>query len=465
MISLRKTKIVTTLGPAVASKEAVSNLVLAGMNVARINFSHGDHEQHRFFFDLVKECAAELNRPVAVMGDLSGPKIRTEKMNKPVKLIRGSDTTISSTDGDGDIKINNISFFPDLKPGNSILLDDGYIELEVISKSSNLVNCKVITGGKLKSHKGVNFPDLTLSIPVITEKDKQDAWFGKDLGLDYFALSFVQNADDIQTIKEITGSTPVIAKIERPQAVKNLDSIIKVADGLMVARGDLGVEAGPQNVPAIQKLMIRKARQYSKPVITATQILESMIKNPAPTRAEVSDIANGVLDGTSALMLSGETAVGKYPFKAVKMLASVIEEVENNNFFKINSPDFAPHNSFSGALSQTAVEIATRLNLKLIVVFSQTGQTAKQISRYRPGRNIIAFTSRLETLNQLSLHWGIIPLYFKITNFKDLQFKKITKILLDKNLVKPNNQIVITFGSQNNKPGRTDAIKLHTIST
>ncbi|MDA3862893.1 MAG: pyruvate kinase [Deltaproteobacteria bacterium] len=463
MISLRKTKIVTTLGPAVASKEAVTRLILAGMNVARINFSHGDHQQHSFFFELVKECATELNRSVAVLGDLSGPKIRTGNMEKPLMLEAGFDVTISSEDGNGDIKINNAIVLSDLKPGNLILLDDGYIELEVVSESSTLVKCRIISGGLLKSHKGVNFPDLTLSIPVVTEKDKKDAWFGKDLGLDYFALSFVQNANDIKIIKEIAGRTPVIAKIERPQAVANLDSIIKVADGFMVARGDLGVEIGPQNVPAVQKLMIRKARQYSKPVITATQILESMINNPAPTRAEVSDIANGVLDGTSALMLSGETAVGKYPFKAVEMLASVIEEVENNNFFKINSPEFAPHNSFSGALSQTAVEIASRLKLKLIVVFSQTGQTAKQISRYRPGRNIVAFTSQLETLNQLSLHWGIIPIYFKIENFKDLQFTKLTQILLEKKLVKPHDKIVITFGSQNNKPGRTDAIKLHTI--
>ncbi|MBU1219951.1 pyruvate kinase [Myxococcota bacterium] len=460
----KRTKIVATLGPSSNTREVIGALIDAGMNIARINFSHGTHDEHEKLFYIVKEEARKRDRIVGVLGDLCGPKIRVGQLGDGYNLVEGDFVTLyPEGEGTGGIGINQKAIIHDLIPGEKVLLNDGYFALEVTEKLNNSVKCRVLTGGLLTSKKGLNVPGIKINIPTITEKDIDDIYFGLDLGLDFFAVSFVQSASDILTAKSYARHIPVIAKIERPQAVKELDDIIKVCDGLMVARGDLGVEVGPEHVPVIQKLIIMKSRLHSKPVITATQMFESMITNPTPTRAEVSDVANSVLDGTDAVMLSAESANGKYPIESVSMLSRTLMDVEENPFFRIQKIFPEAGASTTDAIVSSTVSLPEALGIKLIVVFSQTGETARHFSRFRANIPVIALTSRLEVLARLALSWGVVPFYFEQEPSIESMLEKMNSLLLENHLVQKGDMIAVTFGYEGVEPGRTNTLKLHKI--
>jgi len=377
-----KTKIIATIGPSSTRKPVLKKLISSGMNVARLNFSHGNYKEHEKVIRDIRALSKEMNRPVGILLDLQGPKIRTDtlKNGKPVLLRKNKTIQITSKQVSGDADIVSTTYknlSKDVKKGDKILIDDGLIELKVLSKTINTITCKIISGGRLKEHKGINLPGVKVSAPSLTEKDKKDLLFGIKQEVDFFALSFVRNANDLKRIKSILkkhkSDIPVIAKIEKPEAVDNLDEILKFADGIMVARGDLGVELRPEMVPKIQKQIIQKTIYSNKPVITATQMLETMTKNPIPTRAEASDVANAIYDGTDAIMLSGETAVGKYPVSTVRMMARIASETESSPFMKYNIQyrkdyrDLVTH-----AVAQACVNILHEVNAKAIVTFSIT---------------------------------------------------------------------------------------------
>jgi len=461
---MRKTKIVATLGPATSGDEVLSRLIEAGVDVVRLNFSHGTHEGHAQSFARVKAEAQRQKKHVAVFGDLCGPKIRTGDLKDGIFLARG-DEVVLVPDGHPDgIGITNEECFTDVQVGDPVMLDDGYLAFEVTRREKDKLICRVVTGGRLKSHKGVNFPKTKLSLCALTDKDREDAYFGMDLGLDFFALSFVQTAEDVMELKRICGRTSVIAKIERPVALTNLDEILSAADGFMVARGDLGVERGFEHVPAIQKRLIREARLRAKPVITATQMLESMIQNPTPTRAEVSDVANAVLDGTSAVMLSAETAAGQYPIEAVKMMTRIIDAVEGDNFFETVPLVFPAATTFTQAIAQAAVSAIGSLDVRLIAVFSQTGETARELAKYHPRVPIVALTSRLEVLACMSLEWGVFPLYCPALSTAAEMVQTCQNLLKENGLVHAGDRVAISMGFEIDGPGRTNALKLHVIS-
>ncbi|MBN2724913.1 MAG: pyruvate kinase [Deltaproteobacteria bacterium] len=459
-----KTKIVATLGPASSSPDVIGKLIDSGMSVARINFSHGTHDSHEHLFYEVKKQAALRSVSVAVLGDLCGPKIRVGELGDGFLLKKDHEVTLFPEGKSGDIPVNQAVLFNDLQKDAIVLLNDGAFSLKVIDINLERAVCSVLTGGLLTSRKGINLPGTLLNLPTITEKDIDDIYFGLDLGLDFFAMSFVQNVGDIINARRYVQHIPLIAKIERPQAVEDLDAIIEEADGVMVARGDLGVEIGAEHVPVIQKLIIEKARMKAKPVITATQMFESMIHSSVPTRAEVSDVANAVLDGTSAVMLSAESASGSYPVEAVSMLSKTICEVEDNPYFKIASIKNDTYTSASDAIVTSAVNIAKHMNIKLIAVFSQTGETARLISRFRNNIPVVALTSRLEILSHLAISWGVIPLYFEDNSNLSKMLDSMNKLLIDKGFVSSGDTIAITFGYEGNEPGRTNTLKLHTVT-
>jgi pyruvate kinase len=460
---MRKTKIVATLGPATANDDVLARLIEAGVDVVRLNFSHGDHESHAKSFARVKAEAARQRKHVAVFGDLCGPKIRTGDLGEGLLLERGAEVVLVPDGHPGGIGITNEECFTDVLVGDPVMLDDGYLAFEVVGKEKDRLVCRVVTGGRLKSRKGVNFPNTTLSLCALTDKDREDAYFGLDLGLDFFALSFVQTPEDVMELKRICGRTGVIAKIERPVALRNLDGILSAADGVMVARGDLGVERGFEHVPAIQKRLIREARLRAMPVITATQMLESMIQNPTPTRAEVSDVANAVLDGTSAVMLSAETAAGQHPVEAVKMMVRIIDAVEEDPFFEVVPLQFPAATTFTQAISGAAVSAIGNLDVKLIAVFSQTGETARELAKHHPRVPIVALTSRLEVLACMSLEWGVVPLFCPAVSSPTEMVQTCQDLLLENGLVRIGDRIAISMGFELDGPGRTNTLKLHVI--
>ncbi len=468
-----KTKIIATIGPASNKKVVLKKMVSAGMNVARLNFSHGSYEDHGKVIKRIRTISVEMKRPLGILLDLQGPKIRTGtlKDHTPVVLKRNQTFQISSrkiSEGTEALVSTTYTRLPtDVKAGDRILLDDGLIELKVVSTSNHTVTTRVVNGGVLNEHKGINLPGVRLSTPALTRKDREDLKFGIQAGVDYVALSFVRRAEDIRNIKKLIkrlgADVPVIAKIEKPEALECLDDILTVADGIMIARGDLGVEMRPEQVPMIQKKMIEKAINANKPVITATQMLETMIRNPVPTRAEASDVANAIFDGTDAVMLSGETAVGKNPIKAVQMMARIAREAENSAFMNYNIlRKREVKKEITKAVAQSAVSILNELDAKAIIVFSVSGKTSKLISKQRPNVPVCAFSPSKEVYHRLSLVWGITPLIIpEIKDTKQL-IDKGEAIVRDIKMVRKDDLVVIITGLAL-KSGSTNMIKIHKV--
>ncbi|HJL18626.1 MAG TPA: pyruvate kinase [Sandaracinaceae bacterium LLY-WYZ-13_1] len=417
---MRRAKIVCTLGPASNTPEMVDALIDAGMDCARLNFSHGDHETHARTAELVREAAAKRRRPVAVLADLCGPKMRVGRFaDGPVQLEEGARFVLTTEDVPGDAERVSHSYEPlsrDVVPGDAILLDDGLLRLKVVETTETDVITEVEVGGQLSDRKGLNVPGANLSTPALTEKDRVDLAFAVDeLGVDYLALSFVRTADDVRQAQALAKGTPVIAKLEKPEAIENLEHICNIAEGAMVARGDLGVEVGSEKVPLIQKRIIREVNARGKLVITATQMLDSMMRNPRPTRAEAADVANAVIDGSDAVMLSGETAAGKYPIASVRMMDAIIREVESEWIADqergIQVPGLVDREEwgFTDAAARAAAMLSYALPLEAIVTFTRDGRTARLLSEYRPRSMIIAITARREVANRMALEWGVMP--------------------------------------------------------
>ena len=467
-----RTKIVATIGPASNTRLVLEKLIWAGMNVARLNFSHGSYEQHGEVIKTIRSLSRTMNKPIGILLDLQGPKIRTGtlKDGEPVELKRGNIIRITTDKVEGTAEKVSTTYanLPnDVKKGDKILIDDGLMELKVLFKRKQTITCEIVNGGILKEHKGINLPGIDVSAPSLTEKDRRDLNFGIKIGVDYFALSFVRKAEDLRYIKGIIKrqghKTPVVAKIEKPEALDNLDDILDASDAIMVARGDLGVELNPEQVPCIQKKIIAAAIKANKPVNTATQMLESMSSNPIPTRAEASDVANAIFDGTDAVMLSGETASGKYPVRAVKMMAKIAAQAENSEFMTFNlqhakdPTELVPH-----AVAQSAVSILNELSAKGIVVFSASGSTAKLISKKRPSKPVYAFTPSLRIYNRLSLIWGLTPLYIASISDTKRLIQASENILVDKKIASRDDLIIIVVGF-GLKEGSTNVIKIHRV--
>lgn len=470
---MRKTKIVCTLGPATNSEQMITRLIKAGMNVARLNFSHGTHEEHRAMIQAIRKVSARMNKTIPILQDLQGPKLRVGKIkNDSVELKKGNIITITTEEVIGDEKIISTTYpylSKDVQPGDTILLDDGLIQLKVTAKKSDQVQCKIIEGGSLSDHKGLNLPGVWISQPSFTEKDRDDLLFGIDLGVELVAMSFVRSPDDISKVKEIIAEKNkeimVMAKLEKPEAIKHLEAIIDVSDGVMVARGDLGVELPLQKVPLLQKKIIHSAMQKGKPVITATQMLESMRQNSRPTRAEVSDVANAIFDGTDAVMLSAETATGNYPITTVKTMARIISEAEQASEYLL-AQHLSPVEktlSIADAISHSASEAAEYLKVKAIVAFTKSGFTARMVAKYRPQSRIIAFSPSEIVQHQLKLSWGVCPLQMDFLNNTDEIIYQTEKILLEKKFVKTGDVIIILLGSPIFIKGTTNLMKLHVV--
>ncbi|MEC4817694.1 MAG: pyruvate kinase [Scytonema sp. PMC 1069.18] len=466
-----KTKVVATIGPASSSPEVLTRMVKAGMNVARLNFSHGSYDDHARRIALIRSVAEELDTPITLLQDLQGPKIRVgQLLDDGIFLMEGEFLTL--------VPINKFANQPNTVPidyphlaeearlGNQILLDDGLLELSVDEIESDAVRCKVIRGGILKSRKGVNLPQLDLRLPSLTNKDLEDLDFGLSQDIDYVCLSFVRRAEDIRTLKNLlvskgAGGIPVVAKIEKPQAIANLEAILEECDVVMVARGDLGVEMSPEKVPLLQKRIIRLCNQKGLPVITATQMLDSMIHNARPTRAEASDVANAIIDGTDAVMLSGESAVGEFPVASVEMLVRIATDIEPETEFVNNPPAKTDE---THALSEALNAIDKVLNLKCIVTFTSTGYTARLASGERPKAPIVALTPNPKVYQQLNLIWGIRPVLLnrEVDTFED-GIAQVQTILQQRGWVQQGDKILILGGIPMHRPQGTNFLKIHTI--
>ena len=469
---MRKTKILCTLGPASSSPEIIGELLDAGMNAVRVNFSHGTHEDHAASIERVRAAAGERDRMVPIVADLQGPKVRTGKLagGQPVPLEKGQELRLTNEPLLGDstrVSIDYASLAQDVEPGDKILLADGAVHLEVIRIERDDIICRVLNDGKLGERKGVNVPGAQMSVPSITEKDKDDLKFAIAQGVEYFAQSFVRRAKDVRLAKNLIEwagcSAQVIAKLEKPQALDALEEILEVADGVMVARGDLGVELNPWQVPIAQKRTIEAAARWRKPVITATQMLESMIVSPTPTRAEASDVANAVFDGSDTLMLSGETAAGKYPVETVKMMAKIIETAESH--LKGPNLDLGPspraEEEFSVEVAHTAARLAEKLNAKYIVVYTETGYSAQLISKHHPSCPIAAFSRHLDVCHRLKLLWGVRSKQIDEVNDVDTLVARVDELMLALGWLDPGDLIVLVAGTPLTVGGRTDLVKLH----
>ncbi len=462
---MRKTKIIATLGPASEKREMIEKLISLGVNVFRLNFSHGDHEYHRILIKRIRAIAGRLDVPIAVLQDISGPKIRVGHIDGIMQLEAGDRLSIypEKTDGkDFEITINHSEVLKTLECGNSIYFADGAIRTEVLEKKADCVIVQVLVGGQLSSRKGVNFPLTDLQIDAITDKDRADIAFGIELEVDYIALSFVQTADDIIRAKDIISGAgsdiPLIAKIEKAAALDHLDEIMSVADGIMVARGDLGVELGVHKVPVIQKKIIQDACNRGIPVITATQMLTSMLSSPYPTRAEVSDVANAVLDGTDAVMLSDETAVGSFPKQAIKVLDATIKETEaiypwNRDLFHIAGS--------RAAIAASATSLSQSSNSGGIICFTHSGLSAQMIARHRPETRVVATTSNNRTYRRLALVWGIEPFFVEISHVNsDKAISLFVKHARQAGFINEEDTYIITIGHHSNLSGTTNQIQL-----
>ena len=466
----RKTKIIATLGPASSSPAMIEKLISAGVDIFRLNFSHGSQEEKARLIEIIRKVSGKSGRPTGILADLQGPKIRTGCMkNGALQLLKGDKLDITTDEVLGKPGLISTIYkeLPnDVKPGSRILLDDGLIELKVLSVAKNRVTCSVLAGGVLKDLKGINLPGIPVSAPSLTVKDRRDLEFCLKHDLDFIALSFVRQESDVQELKQIIAAhgktTPVVAKIEKPEALRKFSSILQAADAIMVARGDLGVEIRPEKVPLIQKKIIRACNEAGKPVITATQMLESMITHPRPTRAETSDVANAILDGTDAVMLSGETASGSFPAQAVSLMAKVAMDVETAELKRLPIP-FVKHSlDISEAVAEAACQAAAILRAKAIVVFTQSGSTATLISKFRPQLPIIAFTPSPEIQRRLSIYWGVKTRTVGSTKDTDQQIAAVEKTLLATGF-KKGDVVVITMGVPLETRGSTNLIKVHKL--
>ncbi|MBS0625573.1 MAG: pyruvate kinase [Verrucomicrobia bacterium] len=463
---MNRTKIVCTIGPAVASYEKILELIGAGMNVARLNFSHGTHEEHKRTIDLLKKARDAAQRPLAIMLDTKGPEIRVGKLPDGVMPLTAGMRVGLGT----DIPVNPMAAFDRVEPGMKILFDDGYITTQVIEKKENEVIVEVLNGGFLKSQKGINIPGAHITLPAMTPQDILDLKFGCEQDVDYIAASFIRSAHHVLSIKELLareGRTDilVIAKIENSQGVENFDNIVQAADGIMVARGDLGVEVDLAQVPRLQKMMIRKCYLACKPVLTATQMLESMISNPRPTRAEVSDVANAIYDSTSAVMLSAETAVGKYPIETVKRMSEIVREAESDfkyrAFFEEHSK--RDYHDVSSSVALAAVKTAYSANGKAILAFTSSGTTARLVSRLRPEMPVLAITNRKKIYNQLAFNWGIIPIYAESCQNAKEAFAAASSYALSHGIISFGDVVVVTAGVPFGKKGSTNMMMVENI--
>jgi pyruvate kinase len=471
----RRTKIIATVGPASSEPSQLGALMDAGVDVFRLNFSHGDSSSKVEIIEAIRDLSRQKKRAVAILGDLQGPKIRAGLMKDgEMELVPGSTVTITTKDVLGEKNIIPTSYenLPDdVEKGNRILMDDGLLELKVLGIKGGDVRCEVITGGLLKDRKGINLPGVKVSAPSLTEKDLQDLDFCIAQKLDYVALSFVREATDMLVVKTILcgkkSDIKVIAKIEKPEAVDNFDQILDATDAVMVARGDLGVEMSPEKVPLIQKRIIRKCNAIGKPVITATQMLESMVNNPTPTRAETSDVANAILDGTDAVMLSAETAAGKYPVEAVTMMVQVATDVERDPFVgqKYNSllKDLERGTQATEAIGQGACRIAESIGAQAILAFTQTGDTAALVSKYRPNLPVYAVTPSTTVRRRLALYSGVRSIRVDIQGSTEAQICSVEKAILDYGFLKKGDMVVITMGSPLSHSGTTNLLKIHRL--
>ncbi len=463
-----KTKIVCTIGPASKSPEVLKQLIIRGMNVARLNFSHGTQEDHLITIENIRSIANRLGQPVAILQDIAGPKIRIGEIKKGSVILKTGDffilTTRKITGNEKEVFVNYINLPKDVKPGDRLLLSDGALELEVIETTGQDIKCRVIIGGPLSSKKGINLTTGSLNVPILTEKDKNDLTFGLKHEVDYVALSFVRTTEDVIEVKRFMEEQgdiiPIIAKIEKHEALNNIDEIIREVDGVMVARGDLGVEIPLEQVPMVQKMLIEKSNRAGKPTITATQMLLSMVNNPRPTRAEVTDIANAILDGTGAVMLSEETAAGKYPVQAVEMMVRVADDTEKGFPYGIwiNRLGIKNLKNEPEAVSLAARNLAENIDAISIISFTQSGSTARIISKYRPRQAIVAVTPHDKTYRRMALIWGVTPIISeKAINTTDM-LDKAHAAVLKSGLFKADEAVVITAGIPVGEFGNTNLI-------
>jgi pyruvate kinase len=472
----RATKIVATIGPASQDEDSILKLLKAGVNVARLNFSHGKHADHALVYSRLRQAAASLGRTISILQDLQGPKIRTGEINDGgVEIEVGQTLTLTTRNILGSNQLVPIDFpqlLDSVRPGNRILLDDGNLELLVNQVHSDHVECTVVLGGLLKSHKGVNLPGAQITIPGFTEKDAEDLDFGLKLGIDFVAVSFVRQAADIEAVRQAIVQhspnryIPIIAKLERPEALDNLEAILQAADGVMVARGDLGVEMSPEEVPTAQKTIIEAANRWGKIVITATQMLDSMINNPRPTRAEASDVANAIFDGTDAVMLSGETASGHYPIQAVEMMSKIImeaeEHIENWGRWqgKIRPTSDCDDTYF---ITQAARELAEDRYVEAITIFSRSGRTALLMSKTRPNLPILAFTPELDACQRMNLYWGVLPYLVPHVQSLEEMVQVVERTMLESSQIVPGQQVVMICGFPIPSVRPTNLALLHVV--
>jgi pyruvate kinase len=462
----RRTKIVATIGPASANAATVAALIEAGMDGARLNLSHGTQEDHARTAEIVRDAEASAGRSIALIADLQGPKLRVGDLDADVELADGDTVVIAGEDvasGD-DLPVSPSVLGSVLRPGHDVLVDDGHVRLRVERIERGRASCNVVVGGVVASHKGVNLPGVPLPIPSLTRKDLDDLEFALGLGVDYVALSFVRSAADVKALRTLIEARAsqawVIAKIEKAEAVAALDEILSEAHGVMVARGDLGVEIGVEEVPLLQKRIILASLERGKPVITATQMLETMINSPEPTRAEASDVANAILDGTSAIMLSGETAIGKHPVEAVRVMDRIALAVEPSLDYRHEIPTAADDPTIDQALSNAACDVAEALSASAILVPTFTGRTASAVARLRPQRAIVALTHKRESLRHLALEWGVTPISIPETDDVEDLWSRSVAAAREAGVLAPGDRVVITAGTAVNIPGSTNVIKV-----
>jgi len=468
----RRTKIVATIGPATESPERIRELILAGATTFRLNFSHGDHEEHAQRAGTIRQVAHQMGVHVGILQDLQGPKIRLGRFaDGPVTLAQGASFSLTSREVACDHQIATVTYdrlADEVSPGSRIMLDDGKVEMEVdwVDQADQTLHCKVTVGGVLSNNKGVNFPDVQLSIRALTAKDRHDLAFGLQLGVDWVALSFVRNPSDLQEIRELIRSlgyaTPVVAKIEKFEAIDQIDAILPLCDGVMVARGDLGVEMPAEEVPLLQKELIRKANSMGIPIITATQMLDSMATNPRPTRAEVSDVANAILDGTDAVMLSNETAVGQHPVEAVATMARIARRIEQDYPNRQLETQLA--STIPNAISQAVSSIANQLDAAAILPLTKSGATARNVSKFRPSTPILAITADVQVARQLQLVWGVTPLLIGNQSSTSRTFTLAMGVAQQEGLLREGDLVVQTAGTLTGVSGSTDLVKVGIVS-
>lgn len=465
----KKTKIVCTIGPASEAPETLRRLIEAGMDVARLNFSHGAYDEHARSFESIRRAAGEAGREVAVLLDIQGPKIRTAPETR-LELAEGQVILVGPPGEGRDLVIDYPYLAEDLRPGASIFLCDGLIELVVEEVEGDLLRCRVARGGEVGGRKGVTLPGVTVRLPAVTEKDVEDIKFGAGLGVDMVAASFVRRPESIHEVRGILraagSSAAVIAKIENREGLENLEEIIEAADGLMIARGDLGVELPPEEIPLIQKAIIARCNQVGKPVITATEMLESMVRNPRPTRAEVTDVANAILDGTDATMLSAETAVGKYPVESVRMMAEIARRTEASPRYEelLANRRIETTASIADAISHATCQTARDLDLAAIITATQSGSTARLIAKFRPKAPIIAVTPNPEVARQLCLVWGVHPVIVEPSDSTDAMFEACERAAKSTGLVARGDLVAITVGVRTGVPGSTNLLKIQRLT-